>query len=77
VIYTKETNAMSCSLTEVLQAARDAKDKCDRGRSTFRAKMEALLLIFSEYCVTIDIMVEHQPHITALVWGAIRFLISV
>jgi hypothetical protein len=39
--------------------------------------MESALLIFNQYAVSIDVLVQHQPHVTALIWGSIRTLIQV
>lgn len=76
--YTPEnTDTVSWSLKEFILFAEDAKKNCDAGHSIFRKKMDTILLWLSEYCVPIDVMIQHQPHITALVWGSIRCLISV
>ncbi len=33
--------------------------------------------VLSPYCSTIDTLVQHDPHNTALVWGSIRVIIQV
>jgi len=39
--------------------------------------MDAFLTVMSRYAVVIDVMAQHSPYITALVWGALRLLIMV
>ncbi|KAK3358819.1 hypothetical protein B0T25DRAFT_577053 [Lasiosphaeria hispida] len=70
------TSFPHCSLSEVIVAAKRARDERARDRPRFRVKMDAFLTVMSRHCVAIDVMIEHSPHITAIVWGGLRLLIT-
>ena len=50
---------------------------------SIKMRLVSSILIFSVwrhaklYLLVVDILIQHQPHITALVWGGIRSLLSV
>ena len=65
------------SINDLLKATEAAKEQCLADRGPFRKKLESILKTFDQYAPVIDVMIEHQPHITALVWGSIRGLLGV
>ncbi|CZT01742.1 uncharacterized protein RAG0_09217 [Rhynchosporium agropyri] len=64
-------------LDELIDYTRSAKEKVDAGRSKFMKHIDNLLQWFNKYAIIADIMIQHQPSITALVWGAVRGLLVV
>jgi hypothetical protein len=42
-----------------------------------QTKLEHALTAINQHAQVIDVLIQQQPDITALVWGAIRFLIGV
>ena len=65
------------SYLEAINAAKTAKADRDSKRSKFRSYMETLLTTFNQYARAIDVLIEHHPEITALVWGTMRMMITV
>ena len=65
------------SIDDLLKETEAAKEKCLADRGPFRKKLESILKTFDQYAPVIDVMISHQPHITALVWGSIRGLLGV
>lgn len=50
---------------------------CPRDQTGFKQALESTLVTLNQYAANIDVLVQHQPHITALVWGSIRILFQV
>jgi hypothetical protein len=74
--FTNHTQWSQGSLREVVEAAERARDGChDRG--LVRTRLEQIIQEGIRHAPVVDVMVQHQPHITALVWGSIRLLIDV
>lgn len=59
---------------DIIEELESAKRLGEASHSGFRGKLKTLLLMFNDYAKPIDIMVQHQPHVTALVWGSLRAL---
>ncbi|KAK0641408.1 hypothetical protein B0T16DRAFT_393690 [Cercophora newfieldiana] len=75
IIYARKGIARhpTCPLSDVLAAAREYANGSRAGPTPgFRYKMQVFLQNASRYFVAIDVMVQHSPEITALVWGCIR-----
>ncbi|KAK4445325.1 hypothetical protein QBC34DRAFT_472554 [Podospora aff. communis PSN243] len=65
-----------CPLSDLHDVAREYANGPAAGRSaSFKHKMQKLIATLSEYCIVIDVMVNHSPEVTALVWGGIRMCI--
>ncbi|CAN9202013.1 unnamed protein product [Alternaria alternata] len=79
IIYASQANSsyVSSNYKDVLEAATKCTRDGPRDKSEFRKTMESALLIFNQYAVSIDVLVQHQPHVTALIWGSIRTLIQI
>jgi hypothetical protein len=79
IIYASQANTLySCSsYAGVLEAATKSIQDGHEHKSDFCKTMKSSLLIFDRYASSIDVLVQHQPHVTALVWGSIRTLIQV
>ncbi|CAN9187941.1 unnamed protein product [Alternaria alternata] len=79
IIYASRTNPsyVSSAYTEIQEEATKCIQDGLGDRSEFRKTMESSLLTFNQYATSIDVLVQHQPHVTALIWGAIRTLIQV
>jgi hypothetical protein len=49
----------------------------NREQSALWKRVSEGLLAINEHAKAIDVLIQQQPDITALVWGATRFLIAV
>jgi len=67
----------SQSLNDLLASARGAQAGCTAPSGSTRGKLEAIVQVANQYCPVADVMIQTQPHVTAIVWGAIRLLIGV
>jgi len=67
----------TCSLDDLCLATEAAKAKCTREAGTLRARLDQILVTVYEYSKAVDVIIQQQPDITAVVWGAMRFLIQV
>jgi hypothetical protein len=80
VIYSRKGVAghPTCPLSDVLAVAKEYANGSRIGPTpSFRHKMQVFLNNALRYFVVIDVMVQHSPEITALVWGCIRMCIMV
>jgi hypothetical protein len=67
----------SASFATVVDTAKYSIVACPKDRSEIRKSLESCLLIFNQYSQSIDILIQHQPYITALIWGSVRTLMQV
>lgn len=65
------------SIQEVIQSAKEAKESVDRDRSTMKIRFNEVIDTFNKYANIVDVMINHQPEYTALVWGSIRLMFQV
>lgn len=65
------------TLEELIKFTQEAKSKCDENRWPMSSTVDSMLKCFGTYALVIDVMIQEQPHVTALVWGGIRALLSV
>jgi hypothetical protein len=72
-----ETNHPLCSLRELAQATKQAREKCYGARNSWLKGVRRVIQALHKFAPVIDSFVQNQPHITALVWGFFRFLIQV
>ena len=66
-----------CTLGDLLKQADVLRDKNNKQRSAAQKQIESLLTTINQHAKVIDVLIQQQPDITALVWGAFRFLIGV
>jgi hypothetical protein len=67
----------SCTLDDLLKEVVEISSVSNRRRSKAQTKLEHALTAINQHAKVIDVLIQQQPDITALVWGAIRFLIGV
>jgi hypothetical protein len=72
-----ENNHPLCSLRELAQATKQAREKCYGARNSWLKGVRRVIQALHKFAPVIDSFVQNQPHITALVWGCFRFLIQV
>ncbi|KAL2810486.1 hypothetical protein BJX63DRAFT_316956 [Aspergillus granulosus] len=60
----------------VTDAIRLKADLSVQALGKWSEKLEHFIVSLSSYCAVVDVAVQHSPHNTALVWGAIRFIIQ-
>ena len=61
-----------------MEATQEAHTQCYNSKQVPGiAKLQKLLLAVNKYALVADVLIQHQPHVTAIVWGCIRFLIQV
>jgi hypothetical protein len=64
-------------LDDLLKEVLDISVATNKRRSKAQTKLEEALTAINQHAQVIDVLIQQQPDITALVWGAIRFLIGV
>jgi hypothetical protein len=62
--------------TTVAKDIEDVKEKLE-GHRQGAQKMNNILLHVNRYCTIVDVAIQHQPEITALVWAGARTVIQV
>lgn len=69
----------NCNFSDVLSTAGACANwqQYVKDHPRFRDKMKSLVSTISRYYAPVDVMVQHSPTITALVWGFIRLLMLV
>lgn len=65
------------SIGDLIDTANDVKRRSQADKSRCRQKFDNILNWFRQYGQVVDVMIQHQPEITALVWGSIRLLLTV
>lgn len=76
----KKIDLQACphgSLSDLLQAAKVAKDKAEQARYPWTETVQKIFRQVSHYAVAGDMLVQHHAEYTSLVWGAFRFLLLV
>lgn len=68
-----------CGIDDLIKMARETLAQSQRttAQGHWRRRIEQLLEVLQSFCGVVDIIMEHQPPATALVWGGIRFLLQV
>ena len=64
-------------MDDLLKEVLDISVATNKRRSKAQTKLEEALTAINQHAQVIDVLIQQQPDITALVWGAIRFLIGV
>ncbi|KAL2064379.1 hypothetical protein VTL71DRAFT_4873 [Oculimacula yallundae] len=67
----------SCRLEDLLKTVVSLSDKRKTSQSVARSRIETALVAINSHAKAIDVLIQQQPDITAIVWGAFRFLLGV
>ncbi|KXG48154.1 Tetratricopeptide-like helical [Penicillium griseofulvum] len=65
------------SVDQLIDFACETKKCAEEKKWKFSSRVDEILLWFNRNATVVDVMIQHQPHITALVWGGIRSLLAV
>jgi hypothetical protein len=68
---------LPCTLDDLLKDAIRLKESCVNHRSPAQKWVEDVLTSINTNAQVIDVLIQQQPDITAVLWGAFRFLIGV
>jgi hypothetical protein len=66
-----------CSLPALVEATKDEREKSGVVTSPAATALRRSIELVHTYAPIADVFIQHQPHITAIVWGCVRFLIEV
>ncbi|MCJ1419054.1 hypothetical protein MMC32_005405 [Xylographa parallela] len=66
-----------CNIRDLLDSAQEAERKCSASRGSIRSFLEAVVKAANRYAAVVDVLVQQQPDIVALVWGAVRLLVNI
>jgi hypothetical protein len=64
-------------LGQLIKETKDAARRCDEKKSGVRKKLELVVSSFNRYAQCVDVLIQHHPDTTALVWGIMRTLVTV
>jgi hypothetical protein len=64
-------------LSTLAHSTHNLYNKPDEGCGSALSKLQSVIQAVHRFAPVVDTFVQNQPHITALVWGSIRFLIQV
>jgi hypothetical protein len=64
-------------LQQLIVATQEAVKKCKAKKWNLQKSFERILSSLDRYATAIDVLIQQHPDTTALVWGAIRMLITV
>jgi hypothetical protein len=64
-------------IAELLNAIGIARAKFHGTRGVHEAVAHKIAHTLNRYAAVVDVMIQQQPNITAVVWGSIRFLLQV
>jgi len=75
----KELEGLNWSTYSGTTAEKDIEDVKEKleGHRQGAQKMNNILLYVNKYCAIVDVAIQHQPDITALVWAGARTIIQV
>jgi hypothetical protein len=62
---------------KLFETAQNAKLQHDEGRKGYSGYPRKILKEIHKYAQVVDVFIQQQPEITAVIWGSIRFLIQV
>jgi len=75
----KELEGLNWATYSGMTAEKDIEDVKEKlkGHRQGAQKMNNILLHINKYCTIVDVAIQHQPDITALVWAGARTIIQV
>lgn len=68
---------MPCNIDDLLNTVVHLNEARIKNRSVAQTRIETALTAVNSHAKAIDVHIQQQPDITAVVWGAFRFLIGV
>lgn len=68
---------MPCKVDDLLETVVSLSETRKKARSKAQTRIETALIAISSHAKAIDVLIQQQPDITAVVWGAFRFLLGV
>ncbi|KAG4444114.1 hypothetical protein IFR05_000343 [Cadophora sp. M221] len=66
-----------CKFEDLLNTVVSLNEARKQGRSTATARIETALIAINSHAKAVDVLIQQQPDITAVVWGAFRFLLGI
>ncbi|PVH76933.1 hypothetical protein DL98DRAFT_280469 [Cadophora sp. DSE1049] len=66
-----------CKVEDLLKTVVSLDETRKKNRSAAQSRIETALIAINSHAKAIDVLIQQQPDITAVVWGAFRFLIGV
>jgi hypothetical protein len=74
---TTNNRQQPCTLEELLQDVTKLQESWKNDRSDTQRRIDTVITSINQHAQVIDVLIQQQPDITSVVWGAIRFLIGV
>ncbi|KAK0129464.1 hypothetical protein ONS96_000035 [Cadophora gregata f. sp. sojae] len=74
---TSNIQHMPCKLEDLLKTVVSLTETHKKNRTVAQSRIETALIAISSHAKAIDVLIQQQPDITAVVWGAFRFLIGI
>lgn len=74
--------SLACTAKDLVTTVHEIKDRLSTSGpggagGKWSTRLNQLLSLVDSYAVIGDVLIQHQPHTTALVWGAFRFIVKV
>jgi len=66
-----------CALEDLLLDVTKLQEQRNKDRSDAQRRIDTVITSINQHAQVIDVLIQQQPEITAVLWGAIRFLIGV
>ncbi|KAH9210609.1 hypothetical protein DL95DRAFT_448675 [Leptodontidium sp. 2 PMI_412] len=66
-----------CKFEDLLKTVVSLNEARKQSRSTATTRIETALIAINSHANAVDVLIQQQPDITAVVWGAFRFLIGI
>jgi ElaB/YqjD/DUF883 family membrane-anchored ribosome-binding protein len=74
---TTRNEQQPCNLNDLLEDVAKLHDSKVKARSQAHQRIDSVVTALNTHAQVIDVFIQQQPDITAVVWGAVRFLIGV
>lgn len=65
------------TFSDLLRGVTEAREIAERKRFKYSGTIQKILKTVNEYAIVGDIMVQSNPEVTSLAWGAFRFILQV
>lgn len=66
-----------CDLNNLLDGVAKLQANRNKDRSEAHRRIDSVITALNQHAQVIDVFIQQPPDITAVVWGAVRFLIGV
>ncbi len=74
---TTNNRQQPCTLQELLQDITKLQESWKKDCSDTQRRIDTVITTINQHAQVIDVLIQQQPDITSVVWGAIRFLVGV